>query len=238
MHKIFVLGSSGAGKTFSLRNLDSKRTAIINPDRKTLPLQNWRNKYKWIKKEDGKTDLDKSNYVELSKPSHVLMALKAFSKRDDIDTIVIDTITHMITHNYMNDTVGKDFKAYQELGLNAYKIFNFISDCPKNVIVFGHTEEVFNELGQKTIKMRSFGKMIDSIVPPSFFTTVLITEVKKEDDVIKHLFRTQSINEIDIAKSPAMVKDDGTIENALAFYIPNDITIVLDTLDKFEGITK
>jgi hypothetical protein len=74
------------------------------------------------------------------------------------------------------------------------------------------------------------------MVPPSFFTTVLMTEVKKNDDVIEHVFRTQSLNEVDIVKSPAIFKDDGAVETALPLYMPNDIAIVIDTLNRFEGL--
>lgn len=237
MHKIFVLGESGSGKTSSLRSLDPKTTGIINSDKKTLPLQGWREKYKWIKTPEGKTDLDKSNYIELDKPSHVLATLKAWSKRTDLKTLAVDTITHIITSNYMNDTIGKDFKSYQTLGLNAFKIFDFVRDnSDKNIIIFGHSDEKFNDLGQRVVQMKSYGNMVKDMVPPSFFTTVLMTEVHMTDDGRKYVFRTQS-NGPDPAKSPVIFKEDGSVGGtALPLTMPNDIKKVLEALDKFEGI--
>ena len=159
MHKVFILGESGSGKTSSLRSLDPKTTAIINSDKKAMPLEGWRKNYLWAKTPDGKTDLDKSNYVELDVPSHVLATLKKWAARADIKTIVVDTITHIITSNYMKDTIGKDFKAYQHLGLNAYHIFDFIRSVPnKNIIIFGHIDEKFNDMGQRVVQMKSYGK--------------------------------------------------------------------------------
>jgi len=236
MHKIMVLGESGTGKTSSLRNLNPKETAIINPDKKSLPLQNWRKNYVWVKKPDGTTDMDRTNYIELDKPAHILRALQEFEKRDDIKVIVIDTITHIITANYMNDTIGKDFKAYQSLGLNAYKLFDFIRDSKKTIIVFGHTDETFNDMGQRKIEMRAYGKMIKDMAPPSFFTTVLMTEVQTTDEGRQYLFRTQSLGP-DPAKSPAIFGQKGEVSTALPMYIPNDIALVIEKLNEFEGLT-
>ena len=77
--------------------------------------------------------------------------------------------------------------------------------------------------------------MVKDMVPTSFFSTVLMTEVQITDDGRKRLFRTQS-NGPDPAKSPVRFKADGTVEGALPLYMPNDIHKVLELLDNFEGI--
>ena len=187
-----------------------------------------------IKKEDGTTDLDKSNYVEIDKPSQILKTIKHMAKRKDIKVIVLDTVTHMINADYMNNTIGKDFQAYQNMGLNVYKLFDFIRTCPKTVIVMGHITENFNDMGQRQVIMKAHGKMIDSMEAPSFFTTVLMTDVKTKGEDREYTFRTQSLGP-DPAKSPAAFDGD-KVETALPMNIPNDLQIVINALNKFEGI--
>ena len=228
------MAPSGFGKTSSLRNLNPKETAIINVDRKSLPLYRWRKNYITVRKKDGTTDLEKSNYFEVDRPAHILAILSAMEKRSDIKNVVIDTITHLITATYMRDTIGKDFKAYQELGLSAYKIFDFIRTAKKNIIIMAHIDDSFNDMGQRKIEMKSYGKMIKDMEVPSFFTTVLMAEVKQKDDGREYLFRTQSLGP-DPAKSPARFDGD-EVKTALPMYIPNDVNLVIETLNEFEGI--
>jgi hypothetical protein len=236
MHKIFVLAESGAGKTSSLRNLNPATTAIINSDKKALPLENWRNKYKREFKADGTTDMERSNYVEIDKPSQVLSALQQWEKRDDLKTIALDTMTHVVTAYYMHDAVGKDFKAYQKLGLSGYNIFDHIRTSKKNIIIFAHTDTIFNDTGQLVVQMKAYGNMITDMVPPSFFTTVLMGEVKRVDGVNKHIFRTQT-NGPDPAKSPVRFGENDVVTPSLPAEMPNDILQVIQALDQFEGIT-
>jgi hypothetical protein len=235
MSKVFVLALPGAGKTSSIRNLPFERTGLINPDKKELPIQGWRKKYvtRWGNK-DGFPfpDLLKSNYVETSKFSSVMDTLAIWDERPDLDYIALDTITHLITHDYVKNTIGKDFKAYQRMGGSFYDLVDFIRQMKKNVVVYGHIEKAFNDVGDKSIQMKAPGKMIAEFEPPSFFTTVLLGEILRKDGVNQHVFRTQSIDN-DIFKSPAYFIGEQA-KTALEFYEPNDIKLIFDKLKKFE----
>ena len=74
----------------------------LNCDKKELPLKGWRTNYQTVRNGEGKVDFTKSNYIETSSPSNVLTTLHSWNTRSDIKTIVIDTITHMITSDYMS----------------------------------------------------------------------------------------------------------------------------------------
>lgn len=236
MAKIFVLAFPGAGKTSSLRNLPYQRTGLINPDKKELPIQGWKLKYKteWGAPVDGfpAPDLIKSNYVETSKFSSVMKTLEVWDERPDLDYIAIDTVTHLITHDYVKNTIGKDFKAYQGLGGRFYDLADFIRQMKKNVVIYAHVEKKFNDMGDKATMMKSPGNMIESFEPPSFFTTVLIGEIQRKDGVNKHVFRTQSIDN-DPAKSPAYFVGNEA-KSALELYEPNDIMLIFEKLNRFE----
>lgn len=235
MSKIFILAPSGVGKSSSLRNLDPKTTGIINCDKKDLPLKGWRVNYKTVRTAEGKVDLNASNYIETNSPANVLTTLYGWATNPNINTIVIDTITHMITKDYMANTIGKDFKAYQKMGKNFYDVVEFINGCDKDIIVMGHLEKRINDTGDVVFDMKTHGKMISDLVPASYFTCVLLGEKKKKkgEEGFDFVFRTQSEGE-DPAKSPAYFVDE-TVVTALNFYESNDVKLVLDKLKKFES---
>ena len=229
-HKLLILGRSGSGKTSSLRNLDMARTGLINTDRKELPFPA---ELTTAKLPDGRPDLAKSNYVETSRPQSVLATLKAWEKREDLDVIVLDTITHLITAYYITDALGKDYGGYKELGSSFWNIINQVRAMQKDIVVFGHINLTFNDMGEKVIEMRSHGKMIKEFEPESYFTTLLFSEVNKVDGQLKYQFRCHPREVVEKIKSP--VKFDGNqVIRALDEYEPNDIAHILNKLKSFQ----
>jgi hypothetical protein len=241
-NKIFILAPTGTGKSTSLRNLKPETTGFINADKKELPIRGWRTKYvgKRVKVKKGTEeftacDAATSNYIETDDAKAVKFMLEEWEKQPHIETIVIDTITHMITAEYMRNTIGKDFKAYQALGKMFYDIMQLIINSKKNVIVIGHVEKKINELGDIVWEMKSHGNMIKDLVPASYFTTVLIGEKRKDGKTgaFDYVFRTQSEGN-DPAKSPAFVSAKGEVETALELYEYNDIVTIIKKLYDFE----
>lgn len=229
--KIMLYGESGHGKTSSIRNLPPEHTGIINSDKKELPLQGWEAKYKTVIGADGKPDLLKSNYVETAKFESVKATIEAWNKREDIHYVVLDTFTHLISYDYVNNAIGKEYKDYMKMGGHGYAILDMIRESPKNWLVIGHSDTQYNQDGVKVVTLKTQGKMINGFVPPSFFTTVLVPVVERSEDSASYMFRTQSDGN-DAAKSPAAFGDDG-FTTALPLYIENDIKKVFDILDEF-----
>lgn len=234
MSKILILAPSGSGKTSSLRNLPPNVTGIINADKKELPLRAWRTNYVTVRDKDNKIDLSASNFIESNNPSTVSAAIQNWNNNPRIENIVLDTITHMITKDYMDNTIGKDFKAYQKLGKNFYDILQLIAGCKKNVIIFGHIEKNISPTGEVVYDLKSHGKMITDLVPASYFTTVLVGMKRKlPDNKFEYVFRTQSEGD-DPAKSPAYFDEHGDVKTALELYEPNDVNLILKKLELFE----
>jgi hypothetical protein len=235
MHKILYLAETGFGKTSSLRKLNPKETAILNIDMKPLPLQGWRTNYRTVRDKDDKVDFLETNYYEGENPSTVLKVLERWEAQAWIKTIVIDTITHMVTHDYMANAIGKDFKAYQAMGKHFYDIIEFVRRSKKNVVVNGHIGRKIDDLGNVVWDMKVQGNMIKDLVPASYFTTVLVGEIIREKDKApRYVVRTQSEGN-DPAKSPASfdpVTDEPT--TALELYEPNDMARIFEKLEKFE----
>lgn len=232
--KIFVYGPAGHGKTSSLRNLPPARTGVINCDRKPLPLAGWKKNFVTVMNGVG-PDLTKSNYIETSKPANVLATLKAWEKREDIDYIAFDTLTHMMSSEFMRTIMDKGFDKFSRLGKDVSDVLDFIRDSKKNIVVMAHNDTVLDADGNKINKMRSFGKLVDEkIEVPSLFTTVLIPQIKRSADKVSYIFKTQSDGN-DFAKSPARFGENDTVTHALPYEIVNDIKKVFDLLEAFDN---
>lgn len=251
MAKIFVYGPSGWGKSASLRNLPPAKTAIINPDRKALPIAGWRNKYVTITKSVPNTkapngvmlypDWSKSNYLESGNPKTILDALANWERDPRIEYVAFDTITHMMGSEFMRRILDVGFQKFSDMGKATYDILNFIRDAKKNYVVFAHNEVALDSEGNKVNKVRSFGKLLDEKTEmPSMFTTVLVPVVKRAQNKVEYVFQTQSDSH-NFAKSPARFQTpleeglEAEVIPALPFEIPNDIKLAFDLLNKFDN---
>lgn len=231
---MLILGRSGAGKSVSMRNLDPKTTGIINCDRQELMFPHAG--FKTVTIEGGnKPDLAKSNYVETSKPDSVIAVLKAWNNSPTINTIVVDTLTHLITAYYINSCLGKEYSGFKELGTSFWTILDTVRNMNKNVVVFGHLQTNFNEDGIKEVTMKSHGKMIKEFEAESYFNILMLSEVIKEDDTLKYVFRTEPKSFAEKIKTPVLFNSDGTLTRALDKHEPNDLAALLVKLDKFNS---
>jgi hypothetical protein len=229
-NKLLVLGRSGSGKSASMRNLDPAKTGIINCDKQELIFPS--KGYETVMT-DGVPDLAASNYVETSKPSSVLATMRAWEAREDLDTIVLDTITHLITAYYITEALGKEFGGYKELGTSFWNIIDFVRTMKKNVVVFGHIDNKFNDMGEKEVTLKAHGNMIDKFETESYFNTLLMAEVRKVEGEIRWDFKTQPDAVVEKIKSPVRFGENNTVERALEKYEPNDLKAIFDKLNKF-----
>jgi hypothetical protein len=232
--KILVYGPSGGGKSTSTRNLNHARTGYVNTDRKDLPIYGFENLYKTLRAPDGKPDLKRSNYVEPQQSSSVLTIIKEWELRDDLDNIVIDTITHVMSHDFMRRILEKGYDKFNILGKTIYDILDHIRSTKsnKNFIVLAHNDIVIDGNGDKVNKIRSYGKLMDEKVEmPSMFTTVLYATAKRDGTNTRFIFQTQA-DGATVSKTPAAFKGDQVI-HPLPPEMPNDLNLVLSRLKDF-----
>jgi len=100
--KILVLGDPGTGKSTAAEHLDPISTFYISSDCKGLPFKGWKKNYKTVKKENGKLDLQNTNYYETDNPQIILQLMKAISdSKPETKIIILDTITAIMENEYM-----------------------------------------------------------------------------------------------------------------------------------------
>lgn len=160
---VLVLGQQGTGKSSAIRNLDPTKTFVICSDRKALPIKGWKVNYKTVYKEDGKSvDMTKSNYIETNNPATILTIMQYVSdKRPDIDSIVIDTLGHVMTSEFMKKINEVGYGKFNQLARDIYDICSKIPDLRKDLFVFvlSHVESGYDSLDNKVTKIRTIGKV-------------------------------------------------------------------------------
>lgn len=217
---ILIMGEPGTGKTVSIRDLDPQTTFVIATDRKPLPLPKASSKYKMITKPDGKIDLQQSNYFETVDPNVVKALLTKISNTmPHIKTVVIDTLTSIMVHEYMTRFKEKGYDKFSDMALDTYEIITMIRDLREDlyVVVVSHTENNYDSDGvlRTSFKVPG-GKLIgQNIKPEAYFHMILYTEVLMNNGVPEYYFRTQN-NGKDTCRSPMGLFDSPRIPNDLA----------------------
>lgn len=192
-----ILGSSGSGKTTSLRNLDPKRTLLVQPIRKSLPFRS-----------AGWTTLSKDggNIMRTDDPARIEEAMR----KSPFDIVVIDDFQALMVHEMMARSSETGFQKFTDIGKLAWNLFKAAGTLEdhRRVYILAHTQT--DDFGN--VRMKTVGKLVDSqIVPEGYFTIVLRTEVVNGE----YKFATQT-NGQDCAKSPIGMFADRHIDNDLA----------------------
>lgn len=194
-----VLGESGTGKTCSLRNLDPKKTLLIQPVRKPLPFPS--KGWKEIK-EKG----DGGNIFVNSDPTKIVKCMYA----SPFDIIVVDDWQYILALMFMSARNVKGFDKFTDIGGAGFDIAKAAAELDENKRVYIMAHTTTDDLGNTRIK--TLGKLLDDkIVIEGMFTTVLRTHVVDGN----FYFSTKNSGH-DTVKSPMGLFDETLIENDLA----------------------
>lgn len=118
---VLVLGPSGAGKTYSLRNLPNDSYGLIECEKTMLPFKG------------GKKFARTKDFGEL---------MSIVSKyAEHYPAVVVDDFGYCITDIYMRGSWGDEkyrdqFEVYKEIAGRVYRFIEFLNDLPGNVIVY------------------------------------------------------------------------------------------------------
>ena len=194
-----ILGSSGSGKSTSLRNLDPAKTFLIQCIRKPLPFK----ATGWKQRLNMKTP---GNVYQTSDP----LEIEKLMRSSPHEVFVIDDYQAVMVNELMNRSSEKGYDKFTDIGKHAWDIFNAAGslDERRRVYILAHTNT--DEFGN--VRMKTVGKLVDQhIVPEGFFTIVLRTEAVNG----QYTFRTQT-NGQDCCKSPIGMFPELAIPNDLA----------------------
>jgi hypothetical protein len=190
---VYILGKSGTGKSYSMRNFPQNDLALINVQGKILPFRGS------AKIEQTTTD-DSREIVE---------TLKDYAK--NFKSIVVDDFQYIMANEFMRRSFEKGYDKFTEIGRHAWDIPDAVRELPNDCIVYimCHTDR--DDEGFEKIK--TIGKLLDEkICLEGMSTIVLKTNVTDG----KYVFLTQN-NGKDTTKSPAGMFPSYAIDNDLKY---------------------
>ena len=190
---VYILGRSGTGKSYSLRNFDKGEIAVVNVQGKILPFKG----------------AGKFNLINTDDADEIVDAIKAAAKK--YKKIVVDDFQYVMANEFMRRSAEKGYDKFTEIGRHAWDIANVVRELPNDVIVYVMCHTDTDQEGFERLK--TIGKLLDDkIVLEGMSTIVLKTSVSDG----KYYFLTQN-NGKDTTKSPAGMFPTYAIENDLKY---------------------
>jgi hypothetical protein len=192
-----ILGSSGTGKTASLRNFNSQEVLLIQPVKKPLPFRS--KEWKVFTKDGG-------NIFQNDSSVKICEAL-ARTKRK---IIIIDDFQYIMCNEFMRRSHEKSYDKFNDIARNAWDIITTAANLPSDVRVYFLSHIDTNDFGKE--KAKTIGKMLDDkITIEGLFSIVLKTAVRDGE----YFFTTKNSGN-DTVKSPIDLFDKDLIDNDLA----------------------
>jgi hypothetical protein len=222
---VLVIADSGTGKSTSIRTLNPDETFIINIANKPLPFKGWKKQYTQINK-----DNPDGNLTSASSSAGIIKAINYVDqKRLAIKTLVVDDWQYMSSFEYFDRANEKGYDKFTQIAANLAMVAKLPKDLREDltVIFLTHSEDSTDINGNRKIKAKTIGKMIDNTLTlEGLFSIVLFGKVNKKDDgELEYGFETQNNGE-NTCKSPM-----GMFEE---FFIPNNLQYVIDCIKKYE----
>lgn len=188
---VLILGQSGTGKSYSMKNFGEDELCLISVQKALLP---FRKKF--------------TETVVTDSYSQIIKTMKATDKK----VIVIDDTQYLMANEFMRRATERGYDKFTEIAQNFWSlIVQEVNHLPSDTIVYLLCHTATDENGVE--KMKTIGKLVDEkITPEGLFTIVLKTVVSDG----KYAFVTQN-NGKDTVKSPEGMFTTYAINNDLKY---------------------
>jgi hypothetical protein len=216
---IGIVGSTGTGKSTSIKHLNPEETYIINVAKKELP----------FKGSEALYNADKKNYREVDDAVEITRLLQNISqKAPHIKNIVIEDSNYIMGFNMVARATEKGYEKFTIMARDMVDLFREARNLRDDLKVFYFTHPETVEDGGEIVgyKIKTAGKLIDNqIVLEGLLTICLYTNVEEsKDGSITYSFVTNRYRKYP-AKSP-----DGMFSEII---IPNNLQEVSNTIDEY-----
>lgn len=188
---VLLLGQSGTGKSYSMKNFNEDEICLISVQKALLP---FRKKF--------------TETVVTDKYTEIIKAMQSTKKK----VIVIDDTQYLMCNEFMRRATEKGYDKFTEIAQNFWSlVVQEVNNLPQDTIVYLLCHTATDENGVE--KMKTIGKLVDEkITPEGLFTIVLKTVVSDGN----YAFVTQN-NGKDTVKSPEGMFTTYAINNDLKY---------------------
>lgn len=187
---VLIMGESGSGKTYSIKNMDVKTTEILSVEKNRLPF-----------KHDLRI-VPNASYEEIGKEF----------KAGKFKSYVIDDSQYLLVNEFFDRAKETGYQKFTDIALRFRNLIHYINrNLPENIIVYflHHTEQDSNT---GKVKAKTIGKMLDDkLTVEGLFDIVLLTNT--DGNNFNFLTKTDGYNTV---KSPEGMFEGATIPNDLS----------------------
>lgn len=206
-----VLGTSGTGKSTSLRNMNPAETLLIQTIPKPLPFRS--KEWRPISKDGG-------NIIVSADSAQIVLAMQKTTR----PVIVVDDFQYLLATEFMARAHETGYVKFTEMARHYYDVLTAAASLPahKRVYLLSHTDT--NDTGQ--VKAKTIGKLLDEkITVEGLVTIVLRTQVINGN----YVFSTRNSGS-DTTKTPLELFADE--------HIPNDLAAVDAAITSYYELTQ
>lgn len=188
---VLILGESGSGKTYSIKNMEPDNIGVFAVEKGLLPFKN--------------------KGFKVAKNASYNMIMQTL-KEPKLRTYVIDDSQYLMVNEFFDRAKDTGYQKYTDIGLHFRNLVHHINqNIPDDVIVyFLHHTEIDSNTGKS--KAKTVGKMLDNYLTVEGCFNIVLQAVAEGKE---HYFITQSDGS-NTAKSPEEMFEL-KIANDLAF---------------------
>ena len=174
---VLILGESGSGKSYSIKNLDAEKTGIFAVEKGLLPFKN--------------------KGFKVAKNATYSMIMGSL-KEPKLKCYVIDDSQYLMVNEFFDRAKDTGYQKYTDIGLHFRNLVHYINqNLPDDVIVyFLHHTEIDTNTGKT--KAKTVGKILDNYLSVEGCFNIVLQAVAEGKE---HYFITQSDGS-NTAKSP------------------------------------
>ena len=170
---VLIMGRSGSGKTYSIKNFAPDEVGVISVEKGRLP---FRSKIKVARIPENLGD-DIQNYAQLNLARYAWIEMVI--KKSKVKALVIDDSQYLLVNELFDRAKEKGYDKFTDMAANFRGLVNFVNHLPeedKIVYFLHHTETDAN--GRE--KAKTIGRMLDEkLVLEGCFDIVLYCEDQK-----------------------------------------------------------
>lgn len=209
---VLIMGKSGSGKTYSIKNFTPDEVGVISVEKGRLPFQTGI-KVARIKRYDDENMKDYAT-IHRARYSWVISSIETAKQK----SIVIDDSQYLLVNELFDRSAEKGYDKFVQMAANFRNLIHAINEMEQEdkIVYFLHHSEPDSD-GRE--KCKTIGKMLDEkLTVEGCFDVVIYCQ--------DHTFYTQS-NGQSTAKTP---------EGMFELEIPNDLKAVDEGIRGYYGI--
>ena len=212
---VLIIGRSGSGKTYSLKNFKSNEVGVISVEKGRLPFKS-DIKVAKVPKDPTKGEARDAAQLNAAKYTWIMNAIKTAK----VKSVVIDDSQYLLVNELFDRTYEKGYDKFTSMAQKFRDLIHFVNDLEEEdkIVYFLHHSELDTD-GRE--KVKTIGRMLDEkLTVEGCFDIVLYCQ--------DHKFFTQA-NGQSTAKTP---------EDMFELEIPNDLKAVDVKIREYYGLVK